>query len=75
MSVATSTIQQRWAETEGKDPIFAAVDGSNCPGLPQADAASHSLLLKRGLFRIALPWPPEGITPDFRVEVVQDPTG
>jgi cytochrome c peroxidase len=75
MSVAPSAIQQRWLETGGKDVIFAAIDGSNCPGLPQADPASHSLLMKRGLFRISLPWPPAGITPDFKIEVVKDPTG
>lgn len=80
MSISVATIQRRWAETNGSDPLFAAIDGSNCPNLPQADAASHSLLLKRGLFRIALPWPPKRpdgtrIDPEFTIEVVQDPTG
>ncbi len=32
--------RQRWIETDGKDPIFAAVDGSNCPSLPQTDLGS-----------------------------------
>ncbi len=80
MSLAVSTIRQRWEQTAGKDPIFATVDGANCPNLPQGEAASHSLLLKRGLFRIALPWPPRDaagkpITPEFTLEVVRDPTG
>ena len=80
MSVSTSSVQTRWAETEGKDPIFAAVDGSNCPDLPQGDRSSHSLLLDRGLFRIALPWPPRdaggaAVEPEFSIEVVRDPTG
>jgi hypothetical protein len=75
MSVSADAIRQRWRETDGKDAIFAAVDGSNCPGLPQASAASHSLLLDRGLFRIALPWPPKDVQPDFTLEVVHDPTG
>ena len=35
MSVSTDAIRKRWLETEGKDPIFAAVDGSDCPNLPQ----------------------------------------
>src|SRR5262249_38424862 len=57
-----------------------AVDGSNCPDLPQDKEASHSLLLERGLFRIAVPWPPvttsgRPLKPDFRIEVVRDPTG
>src|SRR5204863_9646653 len=63
------------AQTNGKDPLFAAVDGSNCADLPQDKQESHSLLLERGLFRIALPWPPVTGKPDFRIEVVRDPTG
>jgi hypothetical protein len=80
MSVSTSIVQTRWSETEGKDPLFAAVDGSNCPDLPQGARSSHSLLLDRGLFRIALPWPPKdtggaAMEPEFRIEVLRDPTG
>jgi hypothetical protein len=80
MSLSTATIQARWDETGGGDPIFAAVDGMNCPHLPPGDPASHSLLLRRGLFRIFLPWPPEGpdgvpIDPEFEIEVVSDPAG
>ena len=58
MSVSTAGLLERWRETDGKDPVFAAFDGSNCPGLPQEQESSHSLLLKRGLFRIPLSWPP-----------------
>lgn len=80
MSLSLTTIKQRWAQTGGKDPLFAAVDGRNCPSLPVSDPASHSLLLERGLFRIPLPWPPrdrEGavIEPEFDIEVVRDSTG
>jgi hypothetical protein len=80
MSVSTSSIQTRWSETQGKDPLFAAIDGSNCPDLPQAVVSSHSLLLERGLFRIALPWPPKdaagaAIHPEFLIKVLHDPTG
>ena len=80
MSVSTSGLLERWHETDGKDPVFAAFDGSNCPGLPQDKESSHSLLLKRGLFRIPLSWPPRN--PDgspkpveFSIEVVRDPSG
>src|SRR6476659_7166248 len=59
MSVSVPSIKERWRVTAGKDPLFARVDGSNCPDLPQADPASHSLLLERGLFRVFLPWPPK----------------
>jgi hypothetical protein len=79
MSLALTSIVQRWTDTKGTDPIFAAIDGTNCPNLPAADPAAHSLLLERGLFRVPIPWPPrdaEGqpITPEFTLEVVRDPT-
>jgi hypothetical protein len=80
MSVSAAALQERWRMTDGKDPVFAAFDGSNCPGLPQDQASSHSLLLNRGLFRIPLSWPPRNAdgSPkpvEFKIEVVRDPTG
>ena len=80
MGLSAASARRRWDDTGGKDPLFAAIDGSDCPDLPQADRASHDLLLDRGLFRIARPWPPrdaEGrpVVPDFDIEVVRDPTG
>ena len=74
MTVSSALLQERWRETAGRDPVFAAIDGSNCPDLPQEASDSHGLLLHRGLFRIALRWPPE-VTPEFRIEVVRDPAG
>ena len=78
MALSLRSIQARWKATAGKDPIFAAIDGSNCPSLPQNDPASHSLLLTRGLFRVFLPWPPKAadgtpIKPEFDIEVIRDP--
>ncbi len=80
MSISAATVQRRWQATGGKDPLFAAVDGSNCPNLPQDDRASHSLLLERGLFRVFRPWPPKAangstLETEFTIEVVRDPTG
>lgn len=77
MSVSVESLRERWRITKGEDPIFAAVDGSNNPKLPQAPASSHSLVLNRGLFRIGLPWPPARSKgkPEFTIEVVRDPTG
>ncbi len=80
MSLSAATARQRWDATSGKDPLFAAIDGSNCPALPQADRASHSLLLERGLFRIQRAWPVtrwngKPVTPDFTIAVVRDPNG
>jgi len=76
MSLAAVTLRQRWNETQGRDPVFAAIDGSNCPDLPQSAMSSHSLLLSRGLIRIFLPWPrPDAAPAEFKLEVVRDPTG
>src|SRR4051794_14802124 len=58
MSLSTVSLNERWSESGGKDAVFAAIDGSNCPDAPPSLRSSHSLLLNRGLFRIALPWPP-----------------
>jgi hypothetical protein len=80
MGLSVEAIRKRWDETGGRDPVFAAIDGSNCPNLDQQDKAAHSLLLERGLFRIYLPWPPReangaAMNPEFSIEVVRDPTG
>jgi len=80
MSISVTTIRERWSATRGTDPLFAAVDGKNCPHLPQGDPASHSLLLDRGLVRVALPWPPrsatgEPVEPEFEIEIVRDTAG
>ncbi len=78
MSVSVAGLLERWRSTDGKDPVFAAFDGSNCPGLPQDQESSHSLLLKRGLFRIPLSWPPKNTdgSPkpvEFTIEVATPP--
>ncbi|QAY79782.1 hypothetical protein ETR14_07860 [Sphingosinicella sp. BN140058] len=80
MSLSGETARERWDATGGRDPLFAAGDGSNCPTLPQAQRASHSLLIDHGLIRIQRPWPPKdlqgkAITPDFTIETVRDPWG
>jgi hypothetical protein len=75
MSLSLKSIRERWEVTQGRDPIFAMVDGANCPNLDPGKRESHSLLLDRGLFRVALPWPPAGVEPEFSIEVVRDPTG
>jgi hypothetical protein len=79
MSLSAAAARERWTATGGKDPLFAAIDGSNCPSLPQQLEPSHSLLINRGLIRVALPWPPvdahgAAIVPEFAIEVVRDPT-
>lgn len=80
MSLSAKTVRDRWDETDGKDPLFAAFDGSNCPILPQGERASHSLLLDKGLIRIERPWPAtkfydQDVEPEIKIEVVRDPNG
>jgi predicted MFS family arabinose efflux permease len=75
MTISVAAIRARWSATQGKDPLFAAVDGSNCPDLAQEKESSHSLLLNRGLIRVAIPWPPAKRKAEFSIEVVSDPTG
>ena len=80
MSLSAETARTRWTETDGKDPLFAAYDGSNCPLLPQGERSSHSLLLDHGLIRVERPWPvtewhENKVEPDFTIEVVRDPNG
>lgn len=80
MSLSVASVRERWDSTAGKDPLFAPVDGANCPDAAAGDAASHSLLLEHGLFRIFRPWPPRTadgmrIDPQFEIEIVRDPTG
>lgn len=89
MSVSVRNIQRRLDATKGKDPIFAPVDGANCPNQVASSQTSgshyggwlgkgrkkfkeaHSLLLEKGLIRIALPVPANA---EFTIEVASDPT-
>ncbi|WP_460231748.1 hypothetical protein [Aurantivibrio plasticivorans] len=80
MSLSIDSVRQRWKATDGRDPLFAAIDGSDCPNLPQGEEKSHSLLLNYGLIRVPRPWPPQPylgkpIEPQFTIDVVRDPTG
>jgi len=70
MSFSAEAARELWRRTNGKDPLFAAIDGSNCPDQPQELESSHSLLLNRGLIRVYLPIPKNA---EFSIEVVSDP--
>src|SRR3984885_7323163 len=72
MSISPPQIRERFAQTHGRDPLFAAFDGANCPNGKPSDAAAHSLLLSHGLIRIPLPVPTSA---QFTVTVVHDPYG
>ena len=63
--------QAAFAASGVADPLFAAVDGANCPsGTAAAGAAGHSLLLNHGLIRIGLPIPASA---EFTITAVHDP--
>ncbi len=72
MSISPPQIQARFAQTHGRDPLFAAFDGANCPNGNASGAAAHSLLLSHGLIRIPLTVPANA---QFTVTVVHDPYG
>jgi hypothetical protein len=72
MSIEVSHIQQRFYQSQGKDPLFAPVDGANCPDAQQNDSAAHSLLLNHGLIRVGVTLPEQT---EFNIAVVSDPYG
>jgi hypothetical protein len=72
MSLSAAGTQLRFAQTRGRDPLFAAVDGANCPNGRTGVAADHSLLLNHGLIRVFLTLPANA---QFSISVVHDPYG
>ncbi len=72
MGLSVKDVQARFASTLGQDPLFAPVDGANCPSGRPGNAADHSLLLRHGLIRVFLPVPANA---QFTVSVAYDPYG
>jgi hypothetical protein len=74
MTITPPQIQAIFNNTNGTDPLFRLVDGANGPNAPVATVdqrrAAYSLLLSKGLIRIALPLP---ATRDYDVQVVLNP--
>ena len=58
--------------TGGKDPLFAPVDGANCPNGKEGDASAHSLLLQHGVIRVGITLP---ASTEFEIRAVYDPYG
>lgn len=73
-SVTPSLIQSRFTDSAGKDPLFRLIDGATCPtadiSTPAAMQSAYSLLLSRGVFRVAMPIPAGA---QFTIPSVQDP--
>lgn len=72
MGLSTQNVQARFLLTGGRDPLFAAVDGANCPDTSSNDPATHSLLLHNGLIRVAIQLPAAS---QFAIRAVVDPYG
>src|SRR5215469_16808295 len=77
MSVSAAHVQQRFINTQGEDPIFRTVDGSNCNhtinvSTLDGKAAAYSLLRTRGLIRVAIAVPANA---DYQVVSVNNPYG
>jgi cytochrome c peroxidase len=71
-SLSARGVREVYDRTHGKDPLFASVDGANCPTDISTDRAAHSLLLQRGLIRVGITLP---AAPEFQISVVHDPYG
>lgn len=65
-------VRELFLKTKGNDPLFAPVDGANCPDGKKGDAADHSLLLKNGLIRVGITLP---TNTEFNITVLHDPYG
>ncbi|HUL46462.1 MAG TPA: hypothetical protein VLV25_05155 [Steroidobacteraceae bacterium] len=72
MGLSAAGARARFAATGGSDPLFASVDGANCPSFEGRDAAGHSLLLKSGLIRVGITLPANA---QFTLTAVHDPYG
>src|SRR5215471_15599922 len=71
-SLNAEQVRFRFLASGGKDPLFAAVDGANCPNAKDVGASSRSLLLKHGLIRVGITLP---ASPEFEIRPVYDPYG
>jgi cytochrome c peroxidase len=77
MSVSAANVDLRFLLTQGTDPIFRTVDGSNCDhdidvSTVDGRRSAYSLLRTRGLIRIALAVPANA---DYQVTNVSNPYG
>jgi cytochrome c peroxidase len=75
-SVTPAGIQARFDASDGTDPIFRTVDGSNSPvadvSSVTARRAAYSMLLTKGLIRVGIGIPS---TAEFSLAAVDDPYG
>lgn len=77
MSVSAANVELRFLLTQGTDPIFRPVDGSNCDhdidvSTVEGRYKAYSLLRTRGLIRIGIAVPPNA---DYAITGVHNPYG
>jgi len=72
MALSADNMQALFTSTSGTDPLFDAVDGANCPSVATGDSAGHSLILSKGLIRVAVELPK---TAQFTITAIHDPYG
>ena len=75
-SVSAQLVEDRF-DADSNDPLFRLFDGATCPSddvsTLSAKRKAYSLLLEKGLIRIGLPVPSDGL--QFQITDVQDPYG
>jgi cytochrome c peroxidase len=75
-SLSAQHAQDRF-HANSNDPLFRLVDGATCPSADisthRAKRKAYSLLLSKGLIRIGLPMPSDGL--EFQITDVNDPYG
>jgi hypothetical protein len=75
-SLSAQHAQDRF-DANSNDPLFRLVDGATCPSddvsTDRAKRKAYRLLLAKGLIRIGLPVPSDGL--QFQITDVQDPYG
>jgi cytochrome c peroxidase len=75
-TITPAMAEARFAATDGLDPLFRLVDGSNRPDAdvssPRARRQAYSMLLTKGVIRIGLPVPAAA---EFALTAVDDPYG
>jgi hypothetical protein len=77
MSISAANVQRRFVLTQGQDPIFRTIDGSNCNhsiGVSSLEgrSAAYSLLRTRGLIPIRIAVPSNA---DYRITNVNNQYG
>jgi cytochrome c peroxidase len=72
MSLSAAQAERVYERTNGRDPLFSAVDGAACPTAAPGQPLNFSLLRQNGLIRIGIELPS---SLQFTITAVHDPYG